>query len=127
MQTLEIHPIQSVEGKPIVCPEGYFVYDIRLTAAGRAKVEREWTWVRDTSWQFIGRSWEGCVDDIECDAISMECEPACRFKDEVIYFVRDVDFLVEMRSFEADRMARIASILEDTHQVMQAEIKRLGW
>lgn len=119
--------IKTLESTPIVCPEGWFVYDIRLTEAGRAKVQREWEYLEATSWQFIGRSWEGCVDDIECDALSMEMEPACRFGNEIVNFIRDVDFVVEMRSFEADRMARIASIIEDTHKTMQSEMNRLGW
>lgn len=119
--------IQTLESTTIVCPEGWFVYDIRLTEAGRAKVQREWDYLSATAWQFIGNSWEGCVDDIECDAISMECEPACRFGNEIVNFIRDVDFVVEMRSFEADRMARIASIIEDTHKTMEKEMNRLGW
>jgi hypothetical protein len=119
--------IQTLESTPIVCPEGWFVYNIIFTEAGRAKVQREWEYLNSTSWQFIGRSWEGCVNDIECDALSMEMEPACRFGNEIVNFIRDVDFVVEMRSFEADRMARIASIIEDTHKTMQSEMNRLGW
>jgi hypothetical protein len=119
--------IQTLESTPIVCPEGWFVYNIIFTEAGRAKVQREWEYLEATSWQFIGRSWEGCVDDIECDAISMEMEPACRFGKDEIRFIRDVDFVVEMRSFEADRMARIAAIVEETHKTMEKEMDRLGW
>mgnify|MGYP006290794167 CR=1 FL=1 len=133
--------MQTLESKQIVAPEGYFVYDIKLTAAGRAKFEQSWLyWYRggyvadrldwcnddESTWDYPYVTLAQWIDDIECEALSMECEPACKIGDEIINFVRDIDFVIEMRCFEADKMAQIAAILEDTHQTMETEIKRLG-
>ena len=118
--------MQTLESTPIIAPEGYFVYDIRLTEAGRAKVEQAWEHWNNTTWEFIGHKWENCVYDIECDAISMECEPACKIGNEVINFVRDIDFVVEMRSFEAANLERLAKELNELHSILEQELNRLG-
>ena len=73
--------------------------------------------------------------DVQCDAINTESEPMFMIraerslteKTEVLRFVRDRDYTVEMTSFEADKLARLARNLNELHETMQEEMTRLGW
>lgn len=134
--------MQTLEAKQIVAPEGYYVYNIKLTTAGRAKFEQSWLyWYRggyvedrldwynedESTWEYSEVRLNDWIMEIEGEATSMGCEPACKIGDEIINFSRDVDFVVEMRSYEADILSRLARDLDELHQTMQAEMERLGW
>jgi hypothetical protein len=132
--------MQTLETTQIIAPEGYFVSNVKLTAAGRAKFEESFEyWYRggyvndttergdESTWEYANVSADEFIYDIECDATAMEMAPACRIGNEEIHFVRDVDYVVEMQSFEADSLARLARNLNDLHDTMQAEMTRLGW
>lgn len=122
--------MQTLDFTPITAPEGFFVSDVKLTKAGIAKLEA-----------FIDEFYEGqyaikdAVFDVQCDALNTESEPifivrverSLTDQTEVLRFVRDRDFTVEMTSFEADKLARLARNLNDLHDTMQAEMSRLGW
>jgi hypothetical protein len=132
--------MQTLETTQIIAPEGYFVSNVKLTAAGRAKFEESFEyWYRggyvndtvergdESTWEYADVSADVFIQDIECDSTAMEMAPACRIGNEEIFFVRDVDYVVEMQSFEADRLARLARNLNDLHDTMQEEMSRLGW
>lgn len=133
--------MQTLESTRITALEGYFVSNVKLTAAGRAKFEQSFIyWYRggyvndviqynddESTWEYPGVSVDAFIQDIECDATSMEMAPACMIGDEEIFFVRDVDFIVEMQSFESYRLAKLAKELNDLHEVMEEELNRLGW
>ena len=134
--------MQTLETTQIIAPEGYFVSNVKLTEAGRAKFERSFEyWYRggyvndttergdESTWEYAKVSADEFIFDIECDATSMEMAPACRIGhcNEEIFFIPDVDYIVEMQSFEADRLARLARNLNDLHDTMQEEMTRLGW
>ncbi len=122
--------MQKLEFIPIIAPEGFFVSDVTLTKAGIVKLDA-----------FITEFYEGqylvkdAAFDVQCDAINMESEPMFVITDnrsitgqtETLCFVRDVDFTVEMTSFQADELARLASDLNALHCTMQEEMNRLGW
>ena len=133
--------MQTLETTPIVTPEGYFISNVKLTAAGRAKFEQAFTyWYRggyvndviernsdESTWEYAHVSLADWISEIEGDATIMEMAPACRIGNEEIHFLRDVDYIVEMRSFEADKLAMLAEQLNALHDTMQAEMDRLGW
>lgn len=122
--------MQTLDFTQITAPEGFFVSDIKLTKAGITKLEA-----------FIDEFYEGqyaikdAAFDVQCDAINTESEPmfivraerSLTDQTEVLRFVRDRDFTVEMTSFEADKLARLARNLNELHDTMQAEMSRLGW
>ena len=122
--------MQKLESTPITAPEGFFVSDVALTKSGIAKLDA-----------FINELYEGqylikdAAFDVKCDAINMESEPmfvitanrSITGQTESLRFVRDVDFTVEMTSFQANELARLASDLNALHNTMQEEMNRLGW
>lgn len=132
--------MQKLESTPIIAPEDYFVYEIKLTAAGRAKFEESFNyWYRggyvndtvqgsndESTWEYASVSADGFIYDLECDAISMEMAPACRIGDEEIFFVENVDYIVEMKSFESANLERLARELNELHSIMEQELNRLG-
>ncbi len=122
--------MQKLEFIPIIAPEDFFVSDVTLTKAGIVKLDA-----------FITEFYEGqylvkdAAFDVQCDAINMASEPmfvitenrSITGQTESLRFVRDVDFTVEMTSFQADELARLAADLNSLHNTMQEEMNRLGW
>jgi hypothetical protein len=126
--------MQTLDFTQITAPEGFFVSDVKLTKAGIAKLEA----FIDEFYDFDNWGQYAVADaafDVQCDAINTESEPMFMIraerslteKTEVLRFVRDRDYTVEMTSFEADKLAKLARNLNDLHNTMQEEMSRLGW
>jgi len=133
--------MQTLESNKIVTPEGYFVSNVKLTDAGRKKFEQAFVyWYRggyinntisinndENTWEYNDVSSDQFINDLEFDATSTETEPACRIAQENIFFVRDVDYIVEMQPFEVISLGRLAKELNELHVIMEQELARLGW
>lgn len=123
--------MQKLEFIPIIAPEGFFVSDVKLTKAGIQKLD---SFMSDF-YDWLQYPIKDAVFDVECDALNMESEPmfvitanrSITDQTESLRFVRDIDFTVEMTSFQADELARLARNLNDLHNTMQEEMNRLGW
>lgn len=124
MQTLEIFV-------PIVTPHDFYVSNVTLTKAGIKKLEDHHNDFYVKDWNY---SLESAIDDVESEALSMESDPvffvpakrSVTRNDEVFRFVRDVDFTVEMKSFQAYRLERLAEELNKLHEIFEQELDRLG-
>jgi hypothetical protein len=116
---------------PIVTPHDFYVSNVTMTKAGIKKLS-------DYLDSFYVKDWnynlESAIDDVESEAVSMESEPvffvsarrSITGNDEVFRFVRDIDFTVEMRSFQAFHLEQIADELNKLHEVFEAELDRIG-
>jgi len=126
--------MQKLEFTPITAPEGFFVSNVTLTKAGIAKLDAfMYDFYDYDNWGQYAVS--DAVFDTQCDAINMESEPmfvirserSTSYQTEVLRFIRVRDYTVEMTSFEADKLARLAADLNSLHNTMQEEMNRLGW
>lgn len=138
--------MQTLETREIVEPAGWMLVNVRLTKVGRKKVADAFEWHfeggsvldynprakfdPDFDDKYIHRgigSAESWIEDIETDAKQGLEHPVCEMNGEVIEFVEGVDYVLEWQSEEAYELERIASALNEVHEVMQAEMSRLGW
>lgn len=134
-----------MEIKPIVEIDGWILKSVYLTASGRKKVEEAYEWhfgggclresgkeiSSDEFWDRVEAGRVGEVSDwifdIECDAINGLQHPVCRMNGEEILFEENKDYVIEMQSEEAFELEILAQKLNELHEVMQSEMKRLGW
>lgn len=115
--------MRTLETTALIAPEGYYVYNVTLTALGRAKLYKAWLAAEGCPGKF-----DDYVLDIEADSVGAEMAPAVQFDDGYeIHFIADIDYVVEYASFESFRLAKLARELEEFHAVMQEEMVRLGW
>lgn len=134
------------DNKPIQQVDGWMVMHVRLTAAGRKKVEDafDYYYYGGQAIDLDGASWndpdfedkyfieppmtvKGCISDIESEAAGSDQHPYCMIEGEEINFVENIDYVIEMQSEEAFRLGRLAESLMSMHQTMDAELNRMGW
>lgn len=131
--------------KKIIEPQGYFLKDVRLTAAGRQKVKNAFDWHFCGGWAVdaghsrqepyfydefhvtgmgTAQDW---IFDIEADAIGGLQHPLLSIEGETVEFIENIDFVIEMQSEEAFELEKIAKELNKLHEVFEQELNRLGW
>ena len=124
--------MQTLETRPVIAPEGYFVCDCKLTKAGRQKFEDWFYDYKDPNWS---ASCDNVIDDMMIDAVNTESHPFYVLGklfsyDEGTYridLIENVDYVFEYQSFESHRLERLAYELNELHNTMQQEMERLGW
>lgn len=138
--------MQTLDPRPIFEPEGWYFIGVTLTKAGRKKVQDAFEWHYRGGWaidedsrvldddffsdkycnEHAGCSWEDWADDIEGNATGGMYHPVYKFGDEIVEFVENVDYVIEMQSKEAFELALLAKRLNEMHEVFSAELDRIG-
>lgn len=126
--------MQKLEFIPITAPEGFFVSDVKLTKSAIEKIDLFIYELYDSdNWGLYQA--KDAAFDVQFDAANMASEPmfiiranqSLTEQTEVLRFVRDVDYKVEMMSYEALDIELLARNLNELHNTMQEEMNRLGW
>jgi hypothetical protein len=112
-------------------PEGYFLHDIKLTPAGIRRFE-DWFYdhIHDEAKYFFRHALQDVVG--EC---SNNCwEPFLVLpkefswcNEEFVFYFKPDEYEPIFVSIEAYRLEKIAKILDETHEIFQKELTRLGW
>lgn len=115
-----------------ILEQDYFIYDCKLTDAGREKFEDWFFDYKNENWDV---SFDDVVNDMMADAVNSESSPFYVLDKMFSYdcgthrinLIENIDYVFEYKSFESHRLEQLARELNKLHNIMQQEMQRLGW
>lgn len=141
--------MQTLAPREIIEPQGYYLKDVYLTKAGRAKAEALYEyayrggWASDKLGEYSNpydpndtfeekyyfktpATLEQLILDIESEATGGMEHPVLEMEGYTENLIEGIDYVIEFISIEAFNLSLLADRLNELHEIMEQELNRLG-
>jgi hypothetical protein len=141
--------MQTLAPREIIEPQGYYLKDVYLTKAGRAKAESLYNYAYCGGWasDHLGKypsefdpndtfeetyyvkapgTLESLISDIESQATQGFEHPILEMEGYSDDLIEGVDYVIEFISIEEFDLQLLAKRLNELHEIMEQELNRLG-